>query len=198
MSGLSLDRMQNIYTDLTSQISSSVQNIKLKQGQGFSIPSANVPANDSASLPNYSVGSFAFSYLEPNSLYNLHHVLQEPSEKNGLHNQAQNQQQVADDESTKAKIKDNEDSNALEAPHFIDELKNSNPQIDAASIAKLYRQNDLSSASNIMMSSGGQNFSLNDAKYANDTYNFNFNINKTPEIRLEFMHKFNRSFDYKV
>lgn len=198
MSGLSLDRMQNIYTDLTSQISSSVKNIKLKQGQEFSLPVSNLPANDSATSSNYSIGGFSFSYLEPGSLYNLHRVLQEPTEKDGLRHNSKNQQQVADDDSQKASVQDNKENNAVEASIFVEELKSTAQQMDAALVARLYRQNDLSQASSVMMTSGSQKFNLNDIKYANDAYNFNFNINKAPDIRLEFMHKFNRSFDYKI
>ena len=38
----------------------------------------------------------------------------------------------------------------------------------------------------------------NDLKYATEVYNNNYNISQTPSRKIEFMHKFNQNFDYKV
>lgn len=197
MSGLTADKMTNLYADLTSQITKSVKNIGLKSEQGFTLPQEQSPAATPSSFAeNASFTGYAFSYLEPTSLYNIHQIKTKLQSEEQVKEHAKNQNPVLENED-QANQADNDNLEQIKAVSFMDELQN-NLSLDAKSITKLYQQNSRTQASVAPLYLSGNNFAMHDTKYATDAYNFTFNINNMPDMRIEYMHKFNRSYDYRI
>ncbi len=199
MSAISADKMQNIYRTLTSGIADSVKNIAQKRGQGFSLPADNASDNVSVSGPggSYSLQNMAFSYLEPSSLYTLQRFVQEmPAGEEAKDRRPRGQ--VSDDAGEKNIAPDTETTESPNSVSFRDELYNSADLPSAAYVSDAYRQAALSSPSTVNMSYGLEKSFFSDIKYATKTYAFNFNVNNKPQIRLDLMHRYNRSFDYRV
>lgn len=197
MSGLTADKMTGLYANLTSQIAKSVQNIGQKSEQGFNLPQdQSVAAKSSSVSGNISFSGYAFSYLEPSSLYNLHQIKATLQNEERVKDYSQNQNPVLENEEQAQKA-ENDNDEQVNAVSFMDELQN-NTNLDAKSITKLYQQNSRSAISAAPLFLSGNNFAMNDSKYAADAYKFTFNINNVPNLRIEYMHKYNQSYDYRI
>lgn len=197
MSGLTADKMTNLYVDLTSQINKSVKNIGLKSEQGFNLSQQQSATVKSSSVSeNISFSGYAFSYLEPSSLYNLHQIKANLQSEEQVKEHTKNQNPVLENEEQAQKA-ENDSEEQVNAVSFMDELQN-NTSLDAKSITKLYQQNSRSAVSVAPLFLSGNDFAMNDTKYAADAYNFTFNINNVPNLRIEYMHKYNQSYDYRI
>lgn len=197
MSGLTTDKLTGLYADLTSQINKSVKNIGLKSEQGFNLPdSQSAAVKSSAVTNNVSFTGYAFSYLEPSSLYNIHQIKANLQSEEKLKDYQNKQNQVLENEEQELAA-DNDNSEQVGAVSFMEELQN-NLSLDARSITRIYKQNARAEVSAAPLYLSGANFAMHDTKYASDAYNFTFNINNTPDMRIELMHKNNRSFDYRI
>lgn len=194
MTGLTADKMTNLYADLTSQISKSVKNISRKSAPDFAAPAPKNPA-ETSSAASVSFSGYAFSYLEPSSLYNLHRISADLKNEETLKEQNRHKNQVADDE-RQTQTESNAGSEQVGGISFAEELQYvSKP--DAQFVTKLYRQNFLNKVSEAPLFLSGS-FAANDAGYADKAYNYTFNLNNVPDARIEYMHKYNRSFDYRI
>lgn len=197
MSGLTADKLTGLYADLTSQINKSVKNIGLKSDQGFNLPDNHSAAvKSSAVTNNVSFTGYAFSYLEPSSLYNIHQIKANLQSEENIKDQTKKHNQVLENEE-QAPQAHNDNAEQAGAVSFMEELQN-NLSLDARSITRIYKQNARAEVSVAPLYLSGADFAMHDTKYASDAYNFTFNINNTPDMRIEFMHKNNRSFDYRI
>lgn len=195
MSGLTADKMTNLYADLTSQISKSVKNISQKSAFSHSVA---VPENPKEQPLTASVNfsGYAFSYLEPSSLYNLHRINADLTNEEKLKGQNRRQNQVAEN-GRQEQPAENDNLEQIATGSFMEELQNSFKPA-ARFVTKIYQQNSLNKVSEMPLFLSGANFTANDVKYANNAYNFTFNLNNMPDMRIEYMHKYNRSFDYRI
>ncbi len=194
MTGLTADKMTNLYADLTSQISKSVKNISRKSASDF-VASAQQNQNAEPSVQQTGFSGYVFSYLEPSSLYNLHRISADLKNDDKLREQNRQKNQAADNE-RQAEAERNGNHEQVDGISFASELQNfSKP--DAQFVTKLYRQNFLNKISEAPLFLSGS-FTANDAGYANKAYNYTFNLNNAPDMRIEYMHKYNRNFDYRI
>lgn len=194
MTGLTADKMTNLYADLTSQISKSVKSISRKSAPDFIASTQKNPA-ETFSSASVNFSGYAFSYLEPSSLYNLHRISTDLKNEEPLKEQPPRKNQVADN-GRQEENERNASSDQVGGIFFVEELQYvSKP--DAQFVTKLYRQNYLNKVSEAPLFLSGS-FAANDAGYANKAYNYTFNLNNAPDVRIEYMHKYNRNFDYRI
>lgn len=182
------DKLESLYAGLTSQIKHSVDVIKNK-----SEFSAKVEESKTSEPQTNNIGSFAFSYLEPSTAYNIHVVSAKISDSNNVKKDQTPQRQIdekTEDSAPKAEAE-------VEAVSFFEELQNQ-VSLDAKSISRLYQKNDLGGYSEMPLFLEGNNFTVYDSGYAAQAYAFTFNINKEPDSRIEYMYKYDKSFDYRV
>lgn len=197
MSGLTADKMTNLYADLTSQISKSVKSISQKSASTeFQTPAVAETTENSPASTNVNFSGYAFSYLEPSSLYNLHQIKTDLRQTDVSGEEKRKQNLVSEGEN-QPPAADNDNQEHIEQLSFADELQNSQ-KLNARFITRLYQQNILNKTSEIPLFLSGGNFTQNDIKYANNAYNYTFKLNNIPDMRIEYMHKYNRSFDYRI
>lgn len=194
MSSISAARMQNIYSDLSTSISSSVRNIRFKQAENFQ-PQTVQSSETNNIFSSFSLNNYAVSYLEPQALYNLHRAQED--ENAGRLNDRRRQQQVSDEAGQNGTDAVNDNVQNAPAVSFMEELQNSQSFPDAKVVAAVYNQSGGKAAVFENIGSGG--FAMGEVKYANDAYGFSYRLtNIENDVRIEFMHKYNRSFDYRV
>lgn len=196
MSNLSAERMQNIYTSLTSSISGSVKNIRQKQAENFTGNKATLTSNDNSLWGGFSLNNYAVSYLQPQTLLNIHN-LREDKIDGRLKDRSANRQDIDEGQGQASATKT--DTQEVSVVSFLENLQNIRSKPDAAVVAGIYSQNNKQTSGFSVENFSGTGFSMGEVKYANETYNFNYNLNnREPDIKIEFMHKNNRSFDYRV
>lgn len=196
MSTISSDKLQNIYTNLTNQISESIRNISYKQEEKF-VPFGKETTQENKFSSVYGTQSFAVSYLEPKSLYSLQLLVQNFSEEENINKKQRNEEQVSDNQERKTKASIEVEELPFQTS-FMDEIYNYKPAPDSFYVSSVYKQNLTHSSSIINMNSGMEKSILSNVKYATQTYAFNYNINNEPQVRLDLLHKNNRSFDYRI
>ncbi len=182
------DKLGGLYADLTSQIKHSVDVIKNK-----SAFSAEVKESKTSEPQTSNIGSFAFSYLEPSTAYNIHVVSAQISDTNNLKKEQTPQHQIDDNTEDSAPVLEAE----IEGTSFWEELQN-HISIDAKNVSRLYQKNELGGYSEMPLFLEGEKFTVYDSGYAAQAYAFTFNINKEPDSRIEYMYKYDKSFDYRV
>lgn len=194
MNGLTADKITSLYADLTSQISRSVKNISRKSAADIAV-SAQQNQGAFPSVGQTSFSGYAFSYLEPSSLYNLHRISADMAGEDKFKKDNRRQGQVAEKERQKQTENENR-AEQISGTAFTEELQNvSKP--DARFVTKLYRQNFLNKVSEAPLLLSGS-FAANTASYAGKAYDYTVKLNNAPDTRIEYMHKYNRRFDYRV
>lgn len=195
MSSLTTDKMFDLYTDLTTQIAKSVK--KLEQKSNSLNNNFSAKSTEKASLRNnISFTGYSFSYIEPSSLYSLYQINADLDRQEQLNDGQKKQREILENEDSTYIIKD-EDADEASAISFMDFLQN-NTKIDAHIITEIYNKNSVKGYSSAPLMLNGGSFTTHDIKYANNLYNFTLNINNTPDTRIEYMYKNNRSFDYRI
>ena len=173
---------------LTGQISDSVKNIQTK---AISVPTVALPTTAEQRAFEISLNSYAVSYLEPQSLYQIHKFLAEtaPSKENQSKFHLQQQENPQDN----AKI----EPQSPEALDFYDELSITSSVYDYAQATAFYKTPWVthSPSAQWIFGAGSETNSLN---YVTNTYNKIAELNETKLPLIEFLHKNNRNFDYKV
>ena len=182
------DKLGSLYADLTSQIKHSVDVIKSK-----SAFSAEVSESKTTKNQQNNIGSFAFSYLEPSTAYNIHVVSAQISDSNSLKKEQTPQRQIDDNTDDSTPVFEAE----IEETSFWEELQN-HISIDSKSVSQIYQKNELGGYSEMPLFLEGGKFTVYDSGYAAQAYAFTFNINKEPDSRIEYMYKYDKSFDYRV
>lgn len=182
------NRLDNLYTDLTSQIRHSVEVIKNKSEFTTEVHESKT----SDSRTNH-VGSFAFGYLEPSTAYNIHIVSAQVSDS-GQVKKEQTPQQEIDEKANDSTPKTNEE---IEETSFWETLQNQ-VYLDSQAITKIYRGASFSGYSELPLFMEGRKYTTYASQYASQAYNFAYNIVKEPDSRIEYMYKYDKSFDYRI
>ncbi len=182
------NRLDNLYADLTSQIRHSVDVIKNKEAFA-----AEVGENKPAEAQTSHIGSFAFGYLEPATAYNIHVVSAPVTDSRDVNKEQNPQRQIDEKTDDSAPVLEEE----VEGVSFWEELQNQ-VMLDAQSISRLYQKNDVGGYSELPLFLEGNHFTVYDAGYAAQAYDFTFNITKEPDSRIEYMYKYDKSFDYRI
>lgn len=182
---------------LTTDINKSVQNITAKNNSfGISTIDADIKAPVNNNFSSFSVNNYAFSYLEPQALYNVQRFVSEEVDGQKLKQQRQKEANISNDnqnENTK-NVQEQENINTIS---FGSELEQVTSTIDFAKATEIYNQNHAKNSFNNNLSLENRNDN-NSTQYAANSYNYIFNINKEPTVMLDFMHKYNKSFDFRI
>lgn len=195
MESLSAGRMQNVYSGLMSSISASVRNIRVKQTEEYQ-PNRFSGNVDKIPFGQFSLGAYAVSYLEPQVLFSIHH-LRENENSEQLKKHSTEKESVQDwDEQTAQTVANND--NTIDVT-FWESLQNMITAPNAEAVAGIYGRNNNILSILPQETFWGKGFAMGEVKYANDTYSFNYKVaNDAPSMTIEYMHKNNRSFDYRV
>lgn len=172
------------------EIFSSVSRIKSQPGENVRNESFHAlePAEHKAAQE---ITGLTVSYLSPGAAFTLQKIVSQPDFTNLKKNNTQ-KQLVEEDETEKTLTKDTQQ---IEKQNFLDEIQAYLPQYSARQISLIYENAGTFSANDNWLS--GWNMAQN-TKYANETYNFVFNINNEPKITIDLMHPNNRSFDFRI
>ena len=184
---LATNRLENLYADLTSQIKHSVDVIKNKSEFSFQSAEKQPLENKTAD------GNFAFSYLEPSTAYNIHVVSAQLTDQDKVKKEQTKQQQVNDE----TKDYQQQLNPAVEEKSFFEELQNQ-IKVDARTVVAQYQKNDVGEYAKIPLFLEGNHYTVYDSAYAAQAYDFMFNISKEADVRIEYMYKYDKSFDYRV
>lgn len=181
----------------TTDINKSVQNI-IAKNNNFDVSKVNidVASQINNSFNSFSANNYAFSYLEPQALYNVQRFASEDVDGQKLKQQRQKEANISNDnqkENTN-NVQEHEDINAIS---FGSELEQITSTIDFAKASEIYNQNNTKAKVNSSFSLENRNDN-NSTQYVANSYNYIFNINKEPAVMLDFMHKYNKSFDFRI
>ena len=184
-----MNKLDVLYKGLTLQIQNSVDVIKDRAKFKTEV------SNDKSSYYN-SEPSFNFnyvSYLNPTTIYNIHETTTEKIVSNDLKKDHENQQ-VSENEEKKDKVTEKSENEGIS---FWEEFQN-NFSIDRKSIIKLYKAQNEKSKISLPLLFEGKNYTVLDTEYAVRAYSFAFNINKETDKTIEYIYKYNKSFDYRI
>ena len=174
------------FSGLTAEISKSVSHIRAKAAA----PHLNPPETAGTENVNgFQLNGCAVSYLEPQSLFAVQKFVSEAGEGEKLNRQPR-QKNVFNEEGKNAP----EIGQAETPVSFWEEL---------ASVADYssFRQGlfaygtAASETGNLFIMPGQETVS---GAYAANAYDYVAGINSRPQVLIDFMHEFNRSFDYTI
>lgn len=187
MSAANLD--YNLFK-VNSEITQSVKSLKAKSAGSFSPAAGNSSENAGKAYQPGFIYNFAVSYLEPSASFNIHEILSE--KQPDLQKEREKGRQVMDNADEAAAGRQ---SNEVSAASFADLLGVNTIQYSPAEVARLYQP--LMPAENLFTYTGEQVGTENSRKAA-AAYDYVFNINKVPDVLIDFMHPANRSFNYTI
>ena len=178
---------------LSAQISDSVRNIKAKAA----VVPQNVGSSDNSAgtytAQPFSLNSYAVSYLEPFSLYSVQKIVSEAAEEMP----EQNRRQLRPDGET-AEKKAAESAHYIGGFGFAEELAQVASAADYAKAAAIYGQRFSINVPEVNWLFGGNADSENQVSYAARAYHTAAELNREKEPLIDFMHEYNRNFDYKI
>lgn len=194
MTAISANKLDAYIQNLTSRISTSVENIK--SGRAGRFTAGNVPdsqGGDSRLNVAGNVFSFGVSYLEPNMLSAVQRFVQEADAGKMRENRTHREEIEGEENSSAQKA---ENLPETDMPDFAEALDS----VFAGKQTQLLREgiradNPAAEKTVRTYSSAVEGIS---AGYVSSAYDYVFNINNRPQIKIEFMHKYNRSFDYMI
>lgn len=194
MASVSLNSPVFDFSKITSEISQSVSNIKGKTSAlKLQLPlEENAPQNN---YNNFGLGSFAVSYLEPGASFAVHKFVSENQEGENLRKQAGQERDVRNGEDVKAATSGDE-TEGTSGVSFLDELYNRITSVSSQQADKAYRQ-DYSFVAPVSVF-GGENANSSRPDKAAQAYDYVFNINAPRKVLIDFMHGYNRNFDFSI
>lgn len=191
--GLSAYNLNTSYAKVTAEISQSVRNIRLNSHDVFAPQNKGSVSNDNQqpSAASY-FSSYAVSYLEPSASFNLQKIVSEkPEQELARQNQ---RKQVLDDKTDEQKL--NQAPQTVGNNEFLELLMAEKPTVSNQFAAQNYLQAENQTSFSLSYAS---DWGLADnLKYVNDTYQYVFNINNEPKVLIDFMHKNNQTFDFRI
>lgn len=149
------------------------------------------PAAVSVELPPIGqVNAASYSYMEPSLSFSVQQYLSaEPEGKNTAGKYAGD---VYRDNSSATP----ETGAVFNTLSFGDELSRQTKPLIYARAAGIYGSSPVSGAINNML--GKDTLSVSALEYAVNSYNYVYNINRRPQVLIDFMHEYNRSYDIEI
>ncbi len=193
MTIISANKLDAYIQSLTSQISASVENIKSKQTQTPIADTSWQKAEESRAVANSGSFPISISYLEPKVISSIQHFVQE-SNTDKMHENSSRREQVAEEENSASDK--SEKTSAAAASDFadtLDSLFSAQKQEEVSKTSLIYGNKMPQSEVPLGVITEGIR-----ADYVASAYDYVFNIDNQPLIKIEFMHKYNRSFDYTI
>ncbi len=184
------NKLSGLYASLTSQIETSVRNIKEKGTESFAA-STSAPAEKETGQVSF---GYSYGYLEPNVAYNIHKISSEMEKEEKLKDKQAFNEQVNEEKEKNQQTQETAESLGIS---FYEELSFAS-KLDSRAAAQIYQKNDLSGYSEIPILFGGQNYTQYEPQYVAGVYDFVYNINQEQSGDIEYMYKYNKSYDYRV
>ena len=176
------------FSNLTAEISKSVSQIKEKTATlnlETSFPTAENQSNVFSNLNSYAV-----SYLEPQALYTVQKLASDIAQGEKL-NRNQQEKNVLNEEQ-KEPQQTEKTENQTSFWEMLNAFEDSSLRLYGFSAYGMNVENK----SNLLATMPFVQ-SIN-ASYAANAYDTVANINTPPQVLIDFMHEFNRSFDYTI
>lgn len=142
----------------------------------------------------FSLNSYAVSYLEPFSLYSVQKIVSEAAEEMPGTKSAANCVRTAKPQEKKAA----ESAHYIGGFGFAEELAQVASAADYAKAAAIYGQRFSIDVPEVNWLFGGNADSENQVSYAARAYHTAAELNREKEPLIDFMHEYNRNFDYKI
>lgn len=177
------------FSKITSEISQSVNNIK---GKSVALR-LEIPNQEVSTSANY-INSYAVSYLEPSVSYSIHKFVSENPNSEQLKKQQQENNVSKDEENKSGKIAEEMESSS--AISFQEELAQNVSKLDFAKISEIYRNNGNYSTANTIF--GQTNTQVFQPEKIAQTYDYIANVNAKKHVLIDFMHEFNRNYDFSI
>lgn len=194
MTAISANKLDAYIQNLTSRISTSVENIK--SGRAGRFTAGNVPdsqGSDSRFNVAGNVFSFGVSYLEPNMLSAVQRFVQE-ADAGKMRENRTHREQVEGEENLVAQKAENLPETDM--PDFAEALDSVFADKQTQEVREGFKTDSSAAEKTVRTySSAVEGIS---AGYVSSAYDYVFNINNRPQIKIEFMHKYNRNFDYTI
>lgn len=182
------------FSAVTADIAKSVNNIKAKaQSLQFEVTAHNSNQINTG-FENLSLNNYAVSYLEPSSSFSVQKFVSDTSSAERPQNKQQN---IFNEEEGSVKDKNSQSQN-INGLNFLEELSGSLSKADEARGIETYQKASAATASKSEFFNFNNFFQQANVEYAANAYDYVFNINAEPKILIDFMHEFNRSFDYTI
>lgn len=175
------------FSNLTTEISHSVVRIKEKALAISSETDFSAVQNQNNIL---ALNSYAVSYLEPQALYTVQRLASDISQGEKLNRNKQEQNVLNEEQKEPQQTEKTENQTSFW--ETLNAFEDSSLRLYGFSA---YGMN-VTNKSNLLTTLPllqNTNFS-----YAANTYNKVANLNAPPQILIDFMHEFNRSFDYTI
>lgn len=185
------------FSGITSEISKSVSNIKAKaQAMQFEAPSPE-PAVANSNFNNLSSNNYAVSYLEPHALYSLQKFVSEADDASKLRQQNKQKNIFNSEDEAQTTAAGEETQSTENGISFLEALTGSSDNSTLLHGLEAYRQSQSGQGNEHFLAMKGQAAPI-ESSYATGAYNYVFNINAKPQVLIDFMHEFNRSYDYTI
>ncbi len=175
---------------VTADIAESVARLK---GQNFSETQANAAEaqGQTAAKTQLILDGYAVSYLAPQSAYAVQSFVSEDAEISKRQgNVYKDTQEALTEEQSRAANEDNLVS-------FREELLSLQANADYAGAARAYAFG-AGFSENQVLSVSGAGYTEGSFSYATAAYDYVFSLNRKPDILIDYMHEYNRDFDFKV
>lgn len=194
MTAISANKLDTYIQSLTSQISASVDKIKSERAGDFSAERISKQTDNTCrSAIGENAFAFGVSYLEPKMLSAVQHFVQEAG-AGKMREDSARREQVEDGNAPKTK--ETENLSETERPDFAETLDSVFASDKTEQVRENFQMHGLSTEKTALSF-----FSAMEgigADYVSSVYDYVFNLNNRPQIKIEFMHKYNRSFDYTI
>lgn len=182
------------FSAITSDIAKSVSNIKAKMSGGQFEVANQAVEQQKTSFEGLSLNNYAVSYLEPNASFSVQKFASETlnAEKSQKH-----QKNIFNED--EASVNDNsKQSRNIGGINFLEELSESLSKSDEVRGIEAYQKAAASAPASSEFFNFNHYFQQANIEYAANAYDYVFNINAEPKVLIDYMHNFNRSFDYTI
>lgn len=174
------------FSNLTTEISKSVNYIRSKATDvHFNTP--DVAQNDA--FNNFSLHGYAVSYLEPQALFSIHKFVSETEQGEKLNRQSQHKSIFNEDEKNTSDI-----DKTKKATGFAEELSTTADFSSLRYGISAYQTTIPRNDSPFIIPEHETVSGI----YATGAYTYVADINSKPQVLIDFMHEFNRSYDYII
>ncbi len=177
---------------VTADISRSVENLRLRE-QGPYERGLTTQTETEAQQNQAVFGGYTVTYLAPQAVYAIQSFVSGNDEV-----EEQSRGNVfRDAEQTETGRKPELSADETDGISFQDELFALQNNNDYAGAARAYALNGGTSG-NLVVTAGGEGLISGGFGYAAAAYDYVFNINSQPQILIDYMHEYNRSFDFRI
>lgn len=177
---------------VTADISHSVENLRLKEQGPYE--RGLTTQTETETQQNQAVfGGYTVTYLAPQAVY----AIQSFVSGNDEIGEQRRGNVFRDAEQTETGLKPELSADETDEISFQDELFALQNNNDYAGAARAYALNGGASG-NLVVTAGGEGLISGGFGYAAAAYDYVFNINAQPQVLIDYMHEYNRSFDFRI